>query len=221
VLELFTSQGCSSCPSADKVLSDIGKEAMSAGKRIYPLSFHVDYWNRIGWVDPYSDRTFSNRQRMYSQKLYNTHVYTPQLVLNGQEVLVGSAKDKIAVAIQKMLKRSSQINIEARNLIIEQDIARIDYLLSGENVEGQILNAVLVESNLATDVRRGENRGRTLKNDYVVRSMKSITNPVFKGQVNLPISEEVSRQDAQLVLYTQNEIDWTITGAVIVKINID
>jgi len=219
VLELFTSQGCSSCPSADRVLSDLGQEAMRNGQKIFPLSFHVDYWNRIGWIDPFSAPEFSKRQRTYSQKLYDTHVYTPQLFVNGQEAMVGSAKDKITVAIQKMLKRSSQINIEARNLIIQQGRARIDYLLQGENVESQILNAALVESNLATSVRRGENRGRTLKNDYVVRSMKSIKHPALGGQINLPISEDVSLPKTHLVLYTQNAIDWTVTGAMMVNIN--
>ena len=86
VLELFTSEGCSSCPSADKLLPQLAK----LDSNIIPLSFHVDYWNRLGWEDPFSSSEYSERQRSYAKQLNLESVYTPQLVVNGEYELVGS-----------------------------------------------------------------------------------------------------------------------------------
>src|SRR5579872_5297720 len=92
VIELFTSQGCSSCPAADKNLAELIEEAEKKGLPVYGLSFHVDYWNYIGWKDPYSRSEYTARQREYSSFLNSETVYTPQMIVNGEVEFVGSDK---------------------------------------------------------------------------------------------------------------------------------
>ena len=82
-IELFTSEGCSSCPSADQNLERIATRAKANGQNVYTLSYHVDYWNYLGWEDPYSSKTFSDRQREYAQQFESSRIYTPQMVING------------------------------------------------------------------------------------------------------------------------------------------
>ena len=89
VIELFTSQGCSSCPSADQLLSQTINEAKKDGRKIFALSFHVDYWNRLGWADPFSTNEYSQRQRAYAAQLNDNSVYTPQMIVNGSRQFVG------------------------------------------------------------------------------------------------------------------------------------
>jgi len=83
VLELFTSQGCSSCPKADELLSEVRDGAANENVDVIVLSYHVDYWNYIGWKDPYSKKAYSNKQRAYSGKFNSSSIYTPQIVVNG------------------------------------------------------------------------------------------------------------------------------------------
>lgn len=103
MLELFTSQGCSSCPPADHALQEITQKAGRAGQSVYGLSFHVDYWNRLGWQDPFSTKQFTNRQRQYDRAL-NSQTYTPQLVINGRQGVIGGQRAKIEQAIQTIQK---------------------------------------------------------------------------------------------------------------------
>ena len=97
VLELFTSQGCSSCPPADKLVSELA--ATKGGRVLAPLSFHVDYWNGLGWADPYSSAAWTQRQHGYAYALGDKSVYTPELVVGGAAGMVGSWRDRITTAI--------------------------------------------------------------------------------------------------------------------------
>src|SRR5438445_2521237 len=90
VIELFTSQGCSSCPVADKNLAEIIEKAETNGQQVYGLSFHVDYWNDIGWKDPYSKAEFTERQKKYASIRSFENIYTPQMIVNGETEFVGS-----------------------------------------------------------------------------------------------------------------------------------
>ena len=103
VLELFTSQGCSSCPSADVLLEKVSNEF--ANKNVYTLSYHVDYWNYIGWTDPFSKKEFTQKQRDYAQKFRDNQIYTPAVVVNGKEHFVGSDRSKMYAKIQSVIKR--------------------------------------------------------------------------------------------------------------------
>ena len=101
LVELFTSQGCSSCPAADKYLSELIEKAKKEGKTIFALSFHVDYWNYIGWRDPYSSKEFTDRQKTYFENTKTTSIYTPQVLVNGSEEFVGSNKKGIEGAVDR------------------------------------------------------------------------------------------------------------------------
>jgi hypothetical protein len=171
VLELFTSQGCSSCPPADELLSRLRRETF-AGGTVIPLAYHVDYWNYLGWSDPFSSAQWSARQRDYAASIPSTQVYTPQLVINGTEQLVGSSerpvraaierqldgRDRGSVSIERLTRTGNHLDVELR--------AHLDRDPAGGNAD---LVVVLFEDGLTTAVSRGENGGRSLTNDSIVR----------------------------------------------------
>ncbi|MEM8609356.1 MAG: DUF1223 domain-containing protein [Myxococcota bacterium] len=173
LVELFTSQGCSSCPPADRVLSDLGHDRGNV--EIIPLSFHVDYWNYIGWKDAFSSSKWSNRQREYAAALPGNRTYTPQLVVQGRLDCVGSNERCIRDAVSRAasLPRAASVEIEdarevAGSVYVDADVQ----LEPGQSAV--VANVVVYESGLSTDVRRGENRGRELRNDFVVRRLEQV-----------------------------------------------
>ncbi len=173
VIELFTSQGCSSCPPADELLSKLDKESALRG-RVIPLSFHVDYWNHIGWRDPFSSRDWSERQRVYSRALRGD-VYTPQLVVNGTRGMVGSSERAVREAIAAALteKPSARLIVSATSTPAGTIAIDVHGTQSGDaTLEVWV---ALVEDGLVTKVGRGENGGRTLRNDNVVRLLERAT----------------------------------------------
>ena len=111
VIELFTSQGCSSCPPADKLLAKTIKN--NSGKMVFALSFHVDYWNRLGWVDPFSKAQFSTLQNNYSTALHTNGPYTPQMIVNGKKEFVGSDDEALGNALQNALHSKATSHFKA------------------------------------------------------------------------------------------------------------
>lgn len=161
ILELFTSQGCSSCPPADALLSDLG-----ARPGVIALAYHVDYWDDLGWKDPYSSPQWSARQAELSGAL-GAGLYTPQLVVNGRAQVVGSSRAKAEAAIAAAAAQAQiPVTVSARR---SGDDLRVSYAAALR--EGDRVRVALTESGLVTRVERGENRGRTLRNDFVVRSL--------------------------------------------------
>ena len=208
VVELFTSQGCSSCPSADRVLSKI---VNNAGDRpIYALSFHVDYWDYLGWKDPYSTRVFTNRQRSYAAALRSTSIYTPQMIVNGEEELVGSNEAKANELIDAAIhdNRGHQLKFVFQQ---KGSALFIDYRLSGETTD-KVINIALVERNITTSVTRGENRNRTLTHDNVVRSFLQVPAGI-SGEVKLPVPDDLVSENASVIIYVQDNSTYEITGA--------
>ncbi len=177
VLELFTSQGCSSCPSADRVLSSIGREARPDGVTLVPLAYHVDYWNRIGWVDPFSLPRWSARQRRYAGVFGLRSVYTPQLVLNGRAELVGSRASRLRSEIPAAVLSRPAGRVEIQGASLEGAGAELVVDLSAA-LDGtgpaprMVANLALFENGLVTRVESGENARLTLENDYVVRLLR-------------------------------------------------
>lgn len=130
VLELFTSQGCSSCPSADRLL-----DMYSNKENVIALSFHVDYWNRLGWKDPYSSSEYTQRQYKYASSL-NSSVYTPQLVINGENEMVGSDAKRIDNTLKKAWSQDTKSDISIENVSLDNGKATINYTVSG-NIGGK------------------------------------------------------------------------------------
>ena len=174
VVELFTSEGCSSCPPADALLAEILKDAGKDGRRVFGLAFHVDYWNRLGWTDPYSAPAFSRRQQSYAQAFKNDQVYTPQMIVNGTEEFVGSDRQRSCAAIDAALKRGgrAQVKLQQEKPNAPGSLA-LTYAVAGA-ARGAVLNVAVVERNVISAVARGENGGRTLRHENVVRAFQTV-----------------------------------------------
>ncbi|MEE8138954.1 MAG: DUF1223 domain-containing protein [Thermoanaerobaculia bacterium] len=173
VLELFTSQGCSSCPPADRLLSRLGRADDGREVKLVPLAFHVDYWDYIGWTDPFSSADWSKRQQRYGSRFGLRTIYTPQLVINGSSECVGSDEEAVREKIAEARRRKASSRIEVRlkptsgtdRLELEVS-ARIPAAATLEGVDAWV---AVFENALTTPVSRGENADRTLRNDFVVR----------------------------------------------------
>lgn len=165
VVELFTSQGCSSCPPADALLSEVARDASLRG-RVIPLAFHVDYWDRLGWRDPFSSPEWSRRQYVYVRALDVSSAYTPQIVVNGVRQFVGSHRAALeeALVAQSHHKRAGEVQVTPSRHGAEARI-RVQAKGTGDLV------VVVYDTAAPTPVARGENTGRTISNDAIVRRL--------------------------------------------------
>lgn len=172
VLELFTSQGCSSCPSADRLLKEVTESPEQA--HIIALAYHVDYWNRLGWRDPFSKLAYTNYQQEYGRKFGGRSIYTPQLVINGTKHIVGSDKASLNTSFSKLKNKKLPFPISINNVTKNGTSISLEYdtLLSQNNR----LNIVLVLKEHTTVVKRGENRNRILIDTHIVIDKKVIYN---------------------------------------------
>lgn len=162
VVELFTSQGCSSCPPADAILARLGER-----DAIIPLAWHVDYWDRLGWPDPFAAPAHTARQRTYARVL-GGGLYTPELVIDGRAHVVGSRARDVERAVDAAAERPRTAKITA-HLTRDGRTYTLRPTVTGAS-PGAVVLAALTESGLSTDVQRGENGGRTLTHAHVVRA---------------------------------------------------
>ena len=215
VIELFTSQGCSSCPSADKLL---GKTIHNInGKKIFALSYHVDYWNRLGWADPFSSGAFSSRQNQYVSALNINGAYTPQMVVNGSREFVGSDKNALSTSLGNALAEKAETSFsELETLQEKQKGIKVKYKLEG-NYSGATINFALVSLSETTDIKRGENGGITLTNENIVRQL--ITQKANeKGEVIFAASPVPAVNNAAVIVFIQRQNGLKIIGAAMAKI---
>ena len=209
IVELFTSQGCSSCPAADKYLSELIEKAEKEGKTIFALSFHVDYWNYIGWRDPYSSKEFTDRQKTYFENTKTTSIYTPQVLVNGSEEFVGSNKKGIEGAVESALTQNPGTRINIKDARVSDGMIHLSYVLDN-NSTGEILNLALVERNVENFLSRGENSGKRLHHDNVVRAFKSF--PLNRaGDLVLKIPS-LDPSKTTVIVYVQDN-KWRVIGA--------
>lgn len=201
VLELFTSQGCSSCPPADEILNEY---ALLDQAEIIPLAYHVDYWNYLGWKDPFSNKECTDRQKAYA-KLLQTNLYTPQLVINGEREFVGSSRLEIANAIKKELKytanRSTFIDLNQIDCI-DNRMLKIKYTTSLKENCNVIL--ILVQKKGFSEIKRGENRGLQQTNYAIVTNFTSKTLKNKTDTVFLEFTSKNKRSDFKVVALIQN-----------------
>ena len=164
LVELYTSQGCSSCPPADRWLGTLHDRY---GERVVPLSLHVGYWDYIGWKDPFARREFNERQRLLAAANGSRTVYTPGVFVQGRELSDWSRGAALDAAIEAAQRRPAQATLTLRvESIMHSDIG---VRLQASAPAGARLWLALVESGITTRVKAGENRGETLRNDHVVR----------------------------------------------------
>lgn len=223
VVELFTSEGCSSCPPADEFLIRLEREQPVDGAQVIALSQHVDYWNRLGWTDPFSSPLFTRRQNAYADAFGNGTVYTPQMVVDGREEFVGSdtarARQAIARAAQhpKARVEISQIGNDPGSSEPLLKIVARDW---PPDLRGELEVILAVsEMNLISDVRRGENSGRRMMHTGVVRTLVSAGkfNPTnsteFSVQRPVKLGGDWKRGDLHAVVFLQEIVTGRIVGA--------
>jgi hypothetical protein len=176
LLELFTSEGCSSCPPADRLLETLDQKQPVAAADLVVLSEHVDYWDRLGWKDPYSSSLYTARQQDYTNKYNLDGVYTPQLVVDGRYGLVGSDEREVTDAIQKAIReRKIPIAISKASHDGNQVTAHIE-LRGDQNFKGGrgVLFVAIADNRAESHVARGENSGRSLTHVAVTRVLKQV-----------------------------------------------
>jgi hypothetical protein len=211
LVELFTSEGCSSCPPADKNLTYLNEKQPFADAEVIALSMHVDYWNRLGWKDPFSSAQFSERQSDYSNIFNLDGVYTPQMVVDGRAQFVGSNFEEARKAVNSALK-NPKANIE---LALTDNKLQINITDLPKHSAANVFLAV-AENNLTINVKNGENGGRTLSHTAVVRDLKTIgelkpEDNNFKDETPLQLNPQWKKKDLKLVVFVQN----TETGQII------
>lgn len=157
-IELFTSQGCSSCPPAERWLNQ-WKDHPELWTSYFPMAFHVDYWDQLGWKDPYANGEFSWRQRTYKIEGLSQSVYTPGLMLNGKEWRGWFRRHPLPA----LERRDGQLAAS-----LEQKSASVVYQTDSNNDQQLVLNSAILGVGLSTYVRRGENARKELKQDFVV-----------------------------------------------------
>ncbi|SFR34069.1 hypothetical protein SAMN04490243_0774 [Robiginitalea myxolifaciens] len=209
VLELFTSQGCSSCPPADALLESV-KEANP--ETVFALSYHVDYWNYIGWKDPFSKKEYTARQSFYNRQLDYPGNYTPEVVVNGQAHFVGSKSREMAAHIKHFSKQGASVKIGLNDVSRGADRVNFEYALVG-NLEDLSLRAVLVLNERVTQVTRGENRNRTLKNSNIVVTERYLDGELSTGRGSLEIPSWVAQKEAITLMLLSENGNMAITGA--------
>ncbi len=172
VVELFTSQGCSSCPPADRLLNQLARDSTD-DHPVAPLSFHVDYWDDLGWPDPFAKPAWTERQRQYARALGDRSVYTPQLVVAGTKGMVGSNALAVAAAIGAA-SRPALLSTKS-----VWSTSQLEVTVTAP-ADADVFVAVW-EDGTKTKVTRGENAGETLVHDRVVRHLERVAMAGKKG----------------------------------------
>jgi len=209
VLELFTSEGCSSCPPADKLMGEIKEKYKD--QPIYILSYHVDYWNNLGWKDKFSSIENSKRQQQYAQTLHS-QVYTPQLIVNGKKEFVGSDRDAIENSIQTVLLNSDNAKIDLSAKASEKEI-NVNFKTSENNSQNKLL-ITLVEKKSSTNVQRGENEGRHLIHWQIVHQQHQIAlKNSTEGTTSFRLPENFSTNNWEIIGMIQNVKSGEILGS--------
>ena len=220
LVELFTSEGCSSCPPADAVLTRLDKEQPVADTEVIALSEHVDYWNNLGWRDPFSSPLFSARQQDYGQAMRMRDVYTPQMVINGQTQIIGSDWDSANKAIRAAAQLPrAVVNISTRG----PDGAAYEVRSLPAATRTADIFFAIAESGVESSVSGGENGGHRLRHTGVVRSLHTLGTLDSKkgassGEVRLNLRPQWTRRNLKLVLFVQDRDTRRILGASSVRL---
>ena len=225
LVELFTSEGCSSCPSADELLKNLQGDQPDDRALIIPLSEHVDYWNSSNWTDRFSSANFSQRQMQYVSALHLREPYTPQMVVDGQAEFVGSDQDSAFNSISRAAKhKKADVQIEIKDMaphaLAEGSLnvkLRISSLAGTAADATNDVYVAITEDKLQSNVRGGENGGRTLKHTAVVRFLGKVgsidTVDPFETLLKLNINASWKPQDLAIVAFVQAHHSRKVIGA--------
>jgi hypothetical protein len=181
VVELYTSQGCSSCPPADKVLS-----ALADRTDVIPLALHVDYWDYIGWADTFADPAYTMRQKAYAAAAGSPSIYTPQMVVGGTDHIIGTHPGELADAIRAHTRAGSPVTLR-----VSRDGGRLHIEASADPAlqRSTMVQLVRYRPSASVSIERGENAGRTIDYTNIVASWKSVAE--WDGQSPLSVDPAV------------------------------
>ncbi len=208
IVELFTSEGCSSCPPADEAVASMAKVYP---QNVYVLAFHVDYWNHLGWKDQFSDPDYTERQRQYAAFFNNNNIYTPQVIVNGKKEFVGSNSSLLQSTIESELRNTMNNNIKM--IATGNDGKNISVNYKVDNSDESQLNIALIQVNASTAVKRGENKGRKLEHINIVRDFKTVLlNKKQSGTVKLTLPAGLSKGNFKVIAFLQHKNDLLIDG---------
>jgi hypothetical protein len=232
VAELFTSEGCSSCPPADDVLADLVMRQPVPGVEVLALAEHVDYWDRLGWRDRFSSAAFSARQSDYDARVFRTGgIYTPQLVVDGQIQVVGSDDAAVGQAIRRAARMpKATVAIAAVAQPHDRDRARVEVhanVPAHIELRGDVdVLVAVVEDNLTTAVRRGENGGRTLRHTAVVRSLTAIgtlapRERAWSSTASVSFARDSKLENLRAIAWLQERDTRRIVGAAATHVVVD
>lgn len=211
VVQLFTSQGCSSCPSADNLLGKIKEDYKN--ENIAVLSYHVDYWNRLGWKDPFSKKEFTLMQQVYGFVFNNRNNYTPQAVVNGKIHFVGSDENKMKNALNQFLLIPSKNKISISEVVVNKNQINFRYQIDGVYSSKELKVALVIDKR-ETSINRGENQGKVLINRNIVVNETSIRLKKAEGLKAISIPKLVENTDSvRIICYLQDK-DYSISGAI-------
>jgi hypothetical protein len=233
IVELFTSEGCSSCPPADALLARLDKTQPVGGAEVIPLAMHVDYWNYLGWADPFSSHEFSERQGEYTEAYGNDGVYTPQMIVDGVKEFPGgnstAALDAIGKAARapkadvQFTRASSQSEADQTEAGVRLSV-RINNIPKLTEGDAAFVLLAVTESGLSSDVARGENSGRRLDHVGVVRrliSIGSLTDArggAFTAEATVPIEKGWRRENLRAVVFAQERGTRRVLAAASLKL---
>jgi hypothetical protein len=224
VVELFTSEGCSSCPPADQLLERLAAADAIDGAKIVALGEHVDYWDQLGWRDRFSSAAFTARQQVYVRRFNDDSAYTPQIVVDGRAGLVGSD----AAAARRAIAKAAAAPHGTLTVVTHETAgSQLSVSLTASNLppiprgdHADIVVAV-TEDRLRSDVKSGENRGRTLTHAAVVRRLATIgeaTGPTASAETTVALSPEWQRDGLNIVAFVQQRRDRGIVAAASVRL---
>jgi len=201
LVELFTSEGCSSCPRADKLLFELKQKQPVANAKVIALGQHVDYWNSTGWKDRFSSPQFTARQQEYADHL-NDGPYTPQMVIDGTASLVGNDAGGVSRAITRAAAAAKPVQVE-----LSQAGDQVQIQLRGLANSSPEVFFALVEDDLESKVKAGENDGVTLHHVAVTRELRSLgraSGDAWKGMAAVKLDGGIRKEKSQVLVFVQN-----------------
>jgi hypothetical protein len=228
VVELFTSEGCSSCPAAEAVLANLEREQPVAGAEVIPLALHVDYWNYLGWSDPFSSHDFSARQSEYADAYGKDGVYTPQMIVDGvKEFPGGNSRLALDTIAKAALTQKADVQITRSETQPAEGVrlgVRIENIPKPTAGDEAFVLLVVTESNLSTDVARGENAGRKLTHAGVVRrlttlgGLASAQGGKFDAEAVVSVEKGWRRENLRAVVFAQERGSRRVVAAGTLKL---
>jgi len=213
LVELFTSEGCSSCPPADVLLQRLDKQHTASGPEIIVLSEHVDYWNYLGWRDPFSSAEITKRQQNYARRFNRDGPYTPQMVVNGEVEFIGSDAGRAQRAIAEAAKQPA-VPIRLRWSGDSKVVVEVDPLTDAKFKTADVF-VVAARDAVSSDVRRGENGGRKLV--HVAVAGKLILAGKVTASTGLSKEVAVDSSGGRIIVFVQSPDQGKILGSALLR----